>query len=177
MLKVIATCVAASVLVATHANGQAKPFGVREGTTLDDLTAIAGPLSVQEAMPPSFYLAKVPKPHPDLNVYAAVVGDSTGVCQVVGGKVVDAGTGAEQLYNSLKSQLERKYGAPSATDKSQVRWMAVSDAKIPKNLESIALSQATQQSGGVLVTVRYRFTNVGRCQAPAPAPDPVNDAL
>src|SRR5262245_25845572 len=123
MLKLLTTSLAAAIMLVNAAAAQAVPFGVREGLTLDELTAIAGPLSVQEASPPSFYLTKVPKPHPDLNVYAAVVGDSTGVCQVIGGKLVE-GSGAADLeagriYQTLQQQLTTKYGKPSAVEKSQ----------------------------------------------------------
>ena len=160
---------------------QATPFGLREGMSKSDLDAVAGPLSVQDGTPPTFYAAHVPKPHPDLNVYAVVVGDSTGLCQVVGGKLIDS-TGvtdieADRVFNELKGQLTAKYGKPSAIEKSQVRWLKISDAAMPKNLDAITLSTAPQQSGANLVSLRYRFANANRCGAGAPPPDPVRDAL
>lgn len=163
------------------ARAQATPFGLREGMTRSDLDAVAGPLSQQDGTPPTFYATHVPKPHPELNVYAVVVGDSTGLCQIVGGKLVDSSgvtdIEADRVYSALKGQLTAKYGKPSAIEKSQVRWLRISDATIPRNLDAIALSMARQSSGGILVSLRYRFANVNRCQASAPPPDPVRDAL
>jgi hypothetical protein len=160
---------------------QAAPFGLREGMSKSDLDAVAGPLSVQDGTPPTFYAAHVPKPHPDLGVYAVVVGDSTGLCQVVGGKLIDS-TGvtdieADRVFNELKGQLTAKYGKPSAVEKSQARWLKISDAAMPKNLDAITLSTARQSSGANLVSIRYRFANANRCAAPALAADPVRDAL
>ena len=160
---------------------QATPFGLREGMTRSDLDAVAGPLSPQDGAPRTFYASHVPKPHPELDVYAVVVGDSTGLCQVVGGKLIDS-TGvtdieADRVYSALKGQLTSKYGAPSVTEKLQVRWLRISDAAIPANLDAIALSLAQQSTGAILVSLRYRFANVNRCAAPAPPPDPVRDAL
>ena len=160
---------------------QATPFGLREGMSKSDLDAVAGPLSVQDGTPPTFYAAHVPKPHPDLKVYAVVVGDSTGLCQVVGGKLIDS-TGvtdieADRVFNELKGQLTAKYGKPSAIEKSQVRWLKINDAAMPKNLDAITLSTAPQQSGANLVSLRYRFANANRCGAAAAPPDPVRDAL
>lgn len=160
---------------------QAMPFGLREGQGKSDLELLAGPLSQQEGTPPTYYAAHVPKPHPELTVYAVVVGDSTGLCQVVGGKLIDS-TGvtdieADRVFNELKAQLTAKYGKPSATERSQVRWLKISDAAIPPNLETIALNVAPQQGGSVLVSLRYRFSNVNRCGAPAVPGDPARDAL
>jgi hypothetical protein len=170
---------AAAVAGPVHA--QATPFGLREGMTRSDLEAVAGPLSPQEGTLPTFYATHVPKPHPELDVYAVVVGDSTGLCQVVGGKLIDS-TGvtdieADRVFSALKGQLTSKYGTASATEKSLVRWLQISDAAIPGNLDAIALSMAPQPSGAILVSLRYRFANVNRCRAPAPPPDPVRDAL
>ena len=160
---------------------QAAPFGLREGMSKGDLDAVAGPLSVQDGTPPTFYAAHVPKPHPDLGVYAVVVGDSTGLCQVVGGRLIDS-TGvtdieADRVFNELKGQLTAKYGKPSGTEKSQARWLKISDAAMPKNLDAITLSTARQPTGAMLVSIRYRFANANRCGAPAPPADPVRDAL
>ena len=166
---------------ATIANAQAAPFGLREGTSKSDLELLVGPLSPQEGTPPTYYAAHVPKPHPDLTVYAVVVGDSTGLCQVVAGRLIDS-TGvtdieADRMFNELKGQLTAKYGKPSASEKSQVRWLKISDAAMPKNLDAITLSTARQSSGAKLVSIRYRFANANRCQAPKPSGDPVRDAL
>ncbi len=84
-------------------------------------------------------------------MYAVVVGDSTGLCQVVGGKLIDS-TGvtdieADRVFNELKGQLTAKYGKPSAIEKSQVRWLKISDAAMPKNLDAITLSTAPQPIG------------------------------
>jgi hypothetical protein len=160
---------------------QAAPFGLREGMSKADLDAVAGPLSMQGGTPPTYYVTHVPKPHPDLGVYAVVVGDSTGLCQVVGGKLIDS-TGvtdieADRVFNELKGQLTAKYGKPSAIEKSQARWLKISDAAMPKNLDAITLNSAPQPSGANLVSIRYRFANANRCGAPAPAADPVRDAL
>jgi hypothetical protein len=167
---------------ATLANAQATPFGLREGTSRSDLELLVGPLSQQDGTPPTFYAARVPKPHPELTVYAVVVGDSTGLCQVVGGKLIDS-TGvtdieADRVFNELKGQLTSKYGKPSAIEKSQVRWLKISDAAIPKNVDAITLSTAPQSTGANLVSIRYRFSNANRCGVPAPpAGDPARDAL
>lgn len=167
---------------ATMANAQATPFGLREGQSKSDLELLVGPLSQQDGTPPTYYAARVPKPHPDLTVYAVVVGDSTGLCQVVGGRLIDS-TGvtdieSDRVFNELKSQLTAKYGKPSATEKSQARWLKISDATIPKNLDAITLSSVPQSTGGNLVSIRYRFSNANRCGAPAaPAGDPARDAL
>ena len=75
---------------ATFASAQATPFGLREGTSKSDLELLVGPLSAPNGSPPSYYVARVPKPHPDLTVYAVEVGDSTGLCQVVAGKLIDS---------------------------------------------------------------------------------------
>lgn len=160
---------------------EAAPFGLREGMSKSVLDAAAGPLSIQGGTPPTYYAARVPKPHPDLGVYAVVVGDSTGLCQVVGGKLIDS-TGvtdieADRVYNELKGQLTAKYGKPSAVERSQVRWLKISDAAMPMNLDAITLSMAPQASGANLVSIRYRFANANRCGAPAPPADPVRDAL
>ena len=150
---------------------QAMPFGLREGQSKSELELLAGPLSQQDGTPPTYYAAHVPKPHPELTVYAVVVGgkliDSTGVTDIE----------ADRVFNELKSQLTAKYGKPSATERSQVRWLKISDAAIPPNLETIALNVAPQQTGSVLVSLRYRFSNVNRCGAPAVPGDPVRDAL
>ena len=179
--SLILAALAAAQIPQVHA--QATPFGLREGLTRAEVEAIAGPLSPQEGTPPTFYAARVPRPHPELDVYAVVVGDSTGLCQVVGGKLIDS-TGvtdieADRVYSELKGQLSSKYGAASATETSQVRWLSISDAAIPSNLDAIALSMARQRSGAILVSLRYRFANVNRCQAPAPPPsqNPARDAL
>ena len=166
---------------AVSAHAQATPFGLREGLSVTDLAAIAGPLSSPNDTPPTFYVTKVPRPHPELNVYAVVVGDSTGLCQVIGGRAVDSTASvdieADRVYRLLSQQLTAKYGAASATEKAQTRWLRISDAAIPANLDAIVLSLVPQQSGAMLVQLRYRFANVLRCQAPAPRPDPVRDAL
>ncbi len=174
-------CLVALTGVTTAVVAQATPFGLREGMTKSDLDAVVGPLSVPDGTPPSYYAAHVPKPHPELDVYAVVVGDSTGLCQVVGGKLVDS-TGvtdieAERIFSTLKGQLMSKYGPPSASEVAQARWLSVSDAAIPSNLYTITLNSARQSSGAILVSLRYRFANVHRCEAPAPPPDPVRDAL
>lgn len=164
------------------AQTQATPFGLREGMPKNDLELLVGPLSQQDGTPPTYYAAHVPKPHPELTVYAVVVGDSTGLCQVVGGKLIDS-TGvtdieADRVFNELKGQLTSKYGKPSGSEKSQVRWLKISDAAIPKNLDAITLSAVPQSTGANLVSIRYRFANANRCAAPAPpAGDPVRDAL
>ena len=167
--------------VTTLAHAQATPFGLREGLSMTDLAAIAGPLSPQDGTPPAFYVARVPRPHPELNVYAVVVGDSTGLCQVVGGRAIDSTAAvdieADRVFRLLSEQLTAKYGAASATTKTQMRWLRISDATIPGNLDAISLSLVPQQSGAILVQLRYRFANALRCQAPAPPPDPVRDAL
>jgi hypothetical protein len=167
--------------VTTLAHAQATPFGLREGMSLTDLAAVAGPLSPQEGTPPTFYVTRVPRPHPDLTVYAVVVGDSTGLCQVVGGKAIDSSSVAEieanRVYQTLKEQLTAKYGVASSTGKVQARWLSISDAAIPGNLDAISLSLVPQPSGAILVQLRYRFMNVHRCQVPAPPPDPIRDAL
>lgn len=160
---------------------QATPFGLREGMTKSDLEAVVGPLSAPNGTPPSYYAAHVPKPHPELDIYAVVVGDSTGLCQVVAGKLVDS-TGAtdieaERIFSTLKGQLTSKYGTPSASEVAEARWLSISDAAIPANLYTITLNTARQSTGGILVSLRYQFTNVHRCEAPAPRPDPVRDAL
>jgi hypothetical protein len=166
----------------TFANAQATPFGLREGTSKADLELLAGPLSAPDGTPPSYYAAHVPKPHPELTVYSLVVGDSTGLCQVVGGKLIDS-TGvtdieADRVFNELKGQLTSKYGKPSGSEKSQVRWLKISDAAIPKNLDAITLSAVRQSTGANLVSIRYRFSNANRCGAAAAPPgDPVRDAL
>ena len=173
---------AMTMSAATVAQGQATPFGLREGQSKGDLELLVGPLSQQDGTPPTYYAAHVPKPHPELTVYAVVVGDSTGLCQVVGGKLIDS-TGvtdieADRVFNELKGQLTAKYGKPSATEKSQARWLKISDAAIPKNLDAITLSTAPQSSGANLVSIRYRFANANRCGAPAAPPgDPARDAL
>ena len=175
VLATLAACVASA------AHAQATPFGLREGLSVTDLAAIAGPLSSPNDTPPTFYVAKVPRPHPELNVYAVVVGDSTGLCQVIAGRAVDSTASvdieADRVYRMLSQQLTAKYGAASATDKAQTRWLRISDAAIPANLDAIILSLVPQRSGAILVQLRYRFANVLRCQAPAPPPDPVRDAL
>ncbi len=175
ILATVAAC------VTTLANAQATPFGLREGLSMTDLAAIAGPLSPQDGTPPTFYVAQVPRPHPELNVYAVVVGDSTGLCQVVGGRAVDSTAAvdieADRIFHVLGEQLTAKYGAASAATKTQMRWLRISDATIPANLDAINLSLVPQPSGAILVQLRYRFANVLRCQAPALPPDPVRDAL
>jgi hypothetical protein len=167
--------------VATLAHAQATPFGLREGLSMTDVAAIAGPLSPQDGTPPTFYVARVPRPHPALNVYVVVVGDSTGLCQVVGGRAIDSTASvdieADRVYRELGEQLTAKYGPASSTTKTQMRWLQISDAAIPANLDAIHLSLVPQASGAVLVQLRYRFANVLHCQAPAPPPDPVRDAL
>lgn len=175
------TCSALMTLVSSGLWAQATPFGLREGLSVTDVAAIAGPLSPQDGTPPTFYVTKVPRPHPELNVYAVVVGDSTGLCQVVGGRAIDSTASvdieADRVYRELSGQLTTKYGAASSAAKGQARWLRISDAAIPGNLDAIILSSVPQPSGAILVQLRYRFANVYRCQAPAPPPDPVRDAL
>lgn len=160
---------------------QAAPFGLREGTSKSDLELLVGPLSAPNGSPPSYYVAKVPKPHPDLAVYAVEVGDSTGLCQVVAGKLIDS-TGvtdieADRFFNELKGQLTAKYGKPTGSEKAKVWWLRISDA-IPKNLDAITLTAVPQSTGANLVSIRYRFANANRCGAPAPPPgDPAREAL
>ena len=160
---------------------QAAPFGLREGTSKADLDLLVGPLSAPNGTPPSYYVARVPKPHPDLTVYAVEVGDSTGLCQVVAGKLIDS-TGvtdieADRVFNQLKGQLTAKYGKPTGSETAKVWWLRISDS-IPKNLDAITLTAVPQSTGGNLVSVRYRFANANRCGAPAPPPgDPVREAL
>lgn len=175
------TCSALMTLASSGLWAQATPFGLREGLSVSDLAAIAGPLSPQDGTPPTFYATKVPRPHPELNVYAVVVGDSTGLCQVVGGRAIDSTAAvdieADRVYRILNEQLTAKYGKASSTTKGQARWLSISDASIPANLDAIILGLVPQKSGAILVQLRYRFANVLRCQAPAPPPDPVRDAL
>lgn len=175
------TCSALMTLASSGLWAQATPFGLREGLSMTDVAAIAGPLSPQEGTPPTFYATHVPRPHPELTVYAVVVGDSTGLCQVVGGRAIDSTASvdieADRVYRELNGQLTAKYGPASTTGKSQSRWLRISDATIPANLDAIVLSLVPQPSGAILVQLRYRFANVLRCQAPAPPPDPVRDAL
>ena len=181
MKRSLAVLAALMACVAHQARAQATPFGLREGTSLTDLAAIAGPLSPQDGTPPTFYATRVPRPHPELDVYAVVVGDSTGLCQVVGGKAIDSSGVAEieadRVYRTLKEQLTGKYGAASSVGETQARWLRISDAAIPDNLDAISLSVVPQPSGTILVQLRYRFANVTHCQAPAPPPDPIRDAL
>ena len=160
---------------------QAAPFGLREGTSKTDLELLVGPLSAPNGTPPAYYVARVPKPHPDLTVYAVEVGDSTGLCQVVAGKLIDS-TGvtdieADRVFNQLKGQLTAKYGKPTGSEKAKVWWLRISDS-MPKNLDAITLTAVPQSTGANLESIRYRFANANRCQAPAPpSGDPAREAL
>jgi hypothetical protein len=160
---------------------QAAPFGLREGTSKGDLELLVGPLSAPNGTPPTYYVARVPKPHPDLAVYAVQVGDSTGLCQVVAGKLIDS-TGvtdieADRFFNELKGQLTAKYGNPTGSEKAKAWWLRISEA-MPGNLDAITLTAIPQSTGANLVSIRYRFANANRCGAPAPpAGDPVREAL
>jgi hypothetical protein len=177
MIALLALLRSASVVA------QAAPFGLHDGWTRHEVEALAGPLSAEEGKAGTYFVGHVPLAHPDLDIYAAVIGDSTGLCQVMAGRLVNhsdsAATQVGRIYSALYDQLTSKYGVASATEATQARWLRISDAVLPANLEAIYLVQSTQGSGDVLVSLRYRFTNFPRClDAPAPPPPtPGKDAL
>ncbi len=175
--------VALALLGSADAAAQAAPFGLHDGWSRREVEALAGPLSAEEGKAGTYFVGHVPVVHPDLDIYAAVIGDSTGLCQVMAGHLVNHSdsTAAQvsRIYSTLYDQLTSKYGVASATEATQSRWLRISDAVLPANLEAIYLAQTTQGSGDVLVSLRYRFTNFPRClDAPArPPATPGKDAL
>jgi hypothetical protein len=184
----LAVLAALTVCVAQQARAQATPFGLREGLSLTDLAAIAGPLSAQEGQPGGYFVTRVPKPHPELDIYGVAVGDSTGLCQVIAGRFVTGGDSAsaqivKRVYALLFDQLTAKYGVASSIEYAAARWLRISDAPLPANLEAITLSKqlpsVPSAVGGTIISLRYRFTNAIRCEAPAPPPpsDQGKDAL
>jgi hypothetical protein len=174
--------VALALVSSASAAAQAAPFGLHDGWSKREVEALAGPLSADEGKPKTYFVAHVPLAHPDLDVYAAVIGDSTGLCQVMAARLVNKSDSSaaqvSRVYGELYDQLTSKYGSASRTEPTQSRWLRISDAPLPANLEAIYLVQ-TAQGDAVLVSLRYRFTNYPRClDAPAPPPGtPGKDAL
>ena len=100
-------------------------------------------------------------------VYAVEVGDSTGLCQVVAGKLIDS-TGvtdieADRVFNELKGQLTAKYGKPTGSEKAKVWWLRISDAMPEEPRRDHADARCRSRPVANLVSMRYRFANANRC--------------
>src|SRR5262245_25659388 len=114
----IATFVLAYVALSTFTYAQPSqpaPFGIRMGAKKSELVHIKQEL-------PNFkvVLDAVPKPHPDLESYVALVTPQTGVCYVKGiGKTVRTSVYGSELrstFDDLRHQLEGVYGPGKVVD-------------------------------------------------------------
>ncbi|WP_459575134.1 hypothetical protein [Cupriavidus sp. 8B] len=134
-------------------------------------------------------LETVPKPYPLFEGYGLVFG-SPGLCKVAGIvtnlQTDSGGFAARQRIDTLANELEARYGKPKKSDflmagsiwkepqewvtalRKQERvyayyWLRSSGAKLPADIESIAISTKADQRDQVQVTLNYEFTNFSQC--------------
>jgi hypothetical protein len=197
LFAVAALLLSSQVLAEPPATG---PFGFTQGMSLAQLKKL-GP--VEPGPKPVFFrMHTAPKNHSGFYEYYLFVSPSLGLCKVVAsGKVIATdgyGQDVRKAFENLEVTLTERYGSSSKLDELRtgslwknpnewmmallkkertlaVVWDAESGARLPKDVQTIALQAdaITTESGNVKLSVEYN--NLDACQKQFR--DKENDAL
>ncbi|WP_462183736.1 hypothetical protein [Acinetobacter baumannii] len=161
------------------------PFGLKAGMSLNEIKKFdAKPVELGDG---NFIIKNVPKPYDGFKDYVVKVSPTIGLCKVVGwGKPVKTsvyGDGLSSEFDSVKSGLTTKYGAPNG-DYNFLRaksiwsqpneWMmglykeerilaATWEPKDSDGVKNIMLKAKAKSTNEGYITVAYEFFNTESC--------------
>lgn len=165
---------------------EARPFGLRQGMSAEELGAAATPIG--DGM---YKLTSVPVPHPAFEFYVAQVSPRTGVCYVKGvGKQVRAngdGAALRSRFTSIRDEISAAYGRYRSVDMllSDSMWAGPRDwmaalaerqrllfaqwntetrATLRPHLTTVFVAANAKTSEAGYVVVEYYFDNEPGCQ-------------